>query len=109
MSLIKLAFLTAILGISLLLFLSNSLEPAVMKISDINDNMLKQYVKINGNITSFKTYENLAVFSLEDESGNIPVVIYNLKGNLTGSVEVIGMVKEYKGKLEVEASKIKIA
>lgn len=107
MSLTKLAFLTAVLGISLLLFLSNSLEPRLVRISDINDNLLEQHVKIQGNITSFKTYGNLAVFSLEDEGGNIPIVAYNLKGNLTGRVEIVGKVKEYKGKLEVEASKIR--
>lgn len=107
MSLTKLAFLTAVLGISLLLFLSNSLEPRLVKISDINDNLLEQHVKIQGNVTSFKTYGNFVVFSLEDESGNIPVIVYNLEGNLTGRVEIIGKVKEYKGKLEIEANKIK--
>lgn len=108
MSLTKLALFTAILGISVLLFLSNSLEPKLIKISEINDNMLEQYVKVQGNIISLKSYGDMAILSLEDETGKISVVVYNLKENLSlsGKIEIIGKIKEYKGELEIEASKI---
>ncbi len=107
MSLTKFAFLTAIFGTALLLFLSQSLEPKLVRISDIDENMLERDVKVQGSITSVKSYENLAVFTLQDGSGKIPVVVYNPKENLSGNAEVIGKVKEYYSKLEIEASKIK--
>lgn len=106
-SLTKVALLTAILGISLLLFLSQTLEPQVIKISGIKGNMLEQGVRVRGNITSFKPYHNFAVFDLQDETGKISVVVYSLKENLSGNVEVTGKVKEYYGEIEIEASKIK--
>lgn len=108
MSLTKSALFTAILGIALLLFLSQTLEPKVIKISEIDYNLLEQYAKVQGNVVSIKTYGDMAVLSLEDETGKISAVVYNLNENLSigGKVEIIGKIKEYQNKLEIEASKI---
>lgn len=108
MPLTKFALFTAVLGTAMLLFLSQTLEPKVIKISEINDNMLEQYVKVQGNVVSLKSYGNMAVLSLEDETGEISAVAYSLKENLNlgGNLEIIGKIKEYNGKLEIEASKI---
>jgi RecJ-like exonuclease len=105
MSLTKFALFTAILGTALLLFLSQGIEPKLVKISEIDENMLEQNVKVQGTVISIKQYESIIVFDLQDESGQIPVVAYAME-NLSGNAEVIGRVKEYYGKLEIEASKI---
>lgn len=109
MPLTKTALITAILGTAVLLFLSQNLEPETIKISEINSKMLEQQARIEGKIASLKTYETLATFVLADETGEMTVVAYNLgiNQNLTGkSAIVIGRIKEYKGKLEIEATKI---
>ena len=109
MTITKTALITAILGTAVLLFLSQNLEPETIKISKINSQMLEQQARVEGKITSQKSYETLATFVLGDETGEITVVAYNLdkNQNLTGkSAIVIGRIKEYKGKLEIEATKI---
>ena len=109
MPITKIALITAVIGTAILLFLSQNLEPQIIQISKINSRMLEQYVKINGNITSLKHYESMMLLTINDGSGEITAVIYNpdKNQNLTGkSVMVIGRVKEYKGKLEIEAATI---
>jgi len=105
MDLTKLALLTALAGTILLIILSKSLEPKEISISEINEKMIDEYVKISGNVTSAKTYSSLTVFTLKDETDEIKVASYK-EFNISGNVEVIGKVQEYKGILEIEAEKI---
>ncbi len=108
MFLTRVALFTAILGTALLLFLSQTLEPKLIKISEINDDVLEQNVKVQGNVASLKKYGNMAIISLEDETEKINVVVYNLKENISfsGKIQVIGKIKEYNNELEIEANKI---
>jgi RecJ-like exonuclease len=99
--------ITAILGTAVLLLLSKTLEPRPVKISEIDDRFLEQYVRVQGNVSSLKLYEGMVVASLEDETGKIQFIAYNLKENLTGIVQITGKIKEYHGRLEIEASRIK--
>ena len=108
--LLKIALITALLGTVLLFFLSQSLEPQLIEIKDINIRMLDQYVKIQGNITSLEEKNSLTLLKIKDDSGEITGVLYEkeeieIKKGKKGQV-IIGKVIEYHGKLEIEVSKI---
>jgi len=109
MRLEKIALITAILGILLLVYLSSSLEPKLVKISDINGNMMDNYVRISGEIIKLKTYDKFSVFSIKDSTDEINVISYQNLSNMSGNIEVTGKVTSWKGMLELEASEIKSA
>ena len=105
MDLTKLALLTALAGTVLLIILSKSLEPKQTSISDISEKMIDEYVKISGEATNAKASSSSTVFTVNDGTDKIKVIAYK-DLNISGNVEVIGKVQEYKGILEIEAEKI---
>ena len=105
MQLTKIALITALLGILVLVFLSNVLEPRSLDISQITGKMIDNYVQISGEVTEIKNYDDFTVFSINDNTGKIKVIAYeNL--NLSGEVTLTGKVTSYKSMLEIEAEKI---
>jgi len=109
MSLTKYALITFLIGIIALYFLSQNLEPKLIKISDISEKMMDNYVKIQGNVIKVKNYDTIDSITVNDSTEIIDVIAP--KSNITkGSrIEVIGKVNEYKGVLEIEAEKISSA
>ena len=105
MDLAKLALLTAVLGTFLLIFLSTTLEPKQMKISEINEKMIDEYVKISVEVVKEKHYDCMVLLTVEDDTESIKVIAYK-DFNASGTIEVIGKIKNYKGILEIEAEKI---
>ncbi len=105
MNLAKYALVTALIGIFLLIFLAEKIEPREIKIADINDFMIDEYVKITANVTASDKKETLTLITLQDETGSIKTVVYELV-NFSGEVEVTGKVVEYNGELEIQADKI---
>ena len=109
MGLTKLALITALIGIIILIFLSNSLEPKLIKISDINGKMFDQTVKVSGEITKIKTYDSFTLLILNDKTENITVISYQkLNLSISDKIKVTGKIVEYKGFLEIEADKISL-
>ena len=107
MKLEKLALITALIGIIILIFLSSTLEPKTIKISEINGKMIDQTVKFSGDITKIKTYGQFTLMNVKDKTGEITVISYeNL--NLSGEIEIIGKITSWKGMLEIEADKISL-
>ncbi|MEM2956165.1 MAG: hypothetical protein QW041_01135 [Candidatus Pacearchaeota archaeon] len=105
MDLTKYALLTFLIGLIILFFLSQNLEPKLIKISEINKKMLDNYVKIQGDIIKIKNYDTLTIMTINDSTETINII--TSKTNITkGKIEVIGKVKEYRGILEIEAEKI---
>lgn len=107
-SLLSLSLIGSVLGILIISFLATNLEPNMKDIVEIDERNLEEVVKIQGKITFIREYENLVVFTLDDETGKIDCVFYEsiiLEKNQ--AIEVIGKVIEYKGKIEIEANKIK--
>lgn len=108
-SLLILFLLISIVGIFLLLLLSNFIEPRLIKIKDIDDSILNKNIKIQGTITNIRSYEesNFQVISIKDETEKIDITtnqILNLKTNQT--IIVTGKVQEYKQNLQIQADKI---
>ena len=108
-SLLKISFIMMFIGLFAIVFLSDYIEPSLMKIQDMNEFMLDEWVKINGTIIDVQNISATLILTLEDDTASIKVIEYNAK-NLEFSegmtAEVLGKVTEYKGELEISASKI---
>lgn len=108
-NLFKISLLISLIGIFLLLVLSNILEPKIIDISKINNPIIGEAVKIQGQIFNIREYpdSNFQVISIKDETGKVDVTTDRIL-NLTNNQEiiVIGVVKEYKEFLQVQANRI---
>jgi RecJ-like exonuclease len=104
---LKLSLICSLIGLFLIIFLANYLEPAIKNISEIDERNLDEVVKVQGEIANILIYDTLTVFTLDDEAGKIDCVFYdNLPFTKGQRIEVIGKIVEYKGKIEIEVSKI---
>jgi RecJ-like exonuclease len=124
-NLLRLAILCSLIGIFILILISNNLEPKKLNINEITKEYIGQTIKTEGTITSIKITEELTVLEIKDthrgdasgaqktssssETGKIKVIAFekiNLKEN--NKVLIKGKIKEYKNRLEIEANEIKI-
>lgn len=108
--LLKVCFIISLLGILLLLFLSEVMQPPATEISSISKNMLEKSISVQGKVVSEKNFGNLKILELCKSSVCIPVAL-NSKENLTYSfaskeIIVTGKIAEYEKKLQIEADKI---
>ena len=107
--LLRIAFIISILGIFLLLILSNVLEPKLTKIKDINPLQLNQKIKISGVVENIRKYPNFEIITLKDETGKILITLdKNLNLTKNQSIVVFGRVYEYKNLIEIKSEKILI-
>lgn len=105
--LLKLSLVCSLIGLALIIFLANHLEPEPISLVEIDERDLESNVKVQGKIINIFDYDNLVVFTIEDGDGKIDIVFYNnFPFQEQDRVEIIGKVIEYKGKIEIEAIKI---
>lgn len=108
--LFKISLLCSLVGILILLIISERIEAPSIKISEINKELIEKQVKISGNITSITQKPGILIFNVKDETGQIKVITFGeevkLERNL--AVEIEGIIKEYQGALEIEAKQIKL-
>lgn len=103
-TLLKLSFLTSIIGIAALYFI---MQPSEIKIGDINRNYIGKTVKVLGEISSrYESKDGHIFLKFADSSGQIDVVIFKnskVEKNLEvgQKIEISGKVDEYKGQLEI--------
>jgi len=100
--LLKLSFLISILGIFLLLLISNIIQPK--PITNYSELKLNNYVKTSGKITSINNFQDFLVIKLNN---NITITC-NCKLKANQTILVIGQVTEYKNQLQIQADKLKI-
>lgn len=107
------SLLFSLIGIIIILIAAKYTELGYTKISEIDKNMVGNYVKIKVQVTSKRELQALYLFTVKDESNSIKVIAYkddknliNLKVNQL--IEIEGIVKKYKDELEIEANKITI-
>ena len=101
----------AIIGILILLILSNTIKPESIKIKNLDDTYLNKKVEIQGKIQSIKTYKesNFQIITINDSTGKIDITIdnpINITKNQT--IIAIGKVTEYKNNLQIQAEKIQL-
>lgn len=108
--LIKVSFVCSLLGLLLLFIVTSFIEADEIKISEIDNNEDKDVV-VRGKVISIKNFDNLAIVEIaEIKSVNVVVFDKKLINFKSGeNVVVSGEVKDYKGKLEIVADKIKVS
>lgn len=107
-TLLKIALVWSLIGIFLLIIIALFTKPAIVQVSDLEQNLGKTVV-VSGVIDRAVYKEKVAFIDLEDKSGMITVVIFDkvenkvFKNNL---IQVKGKVQLYKGELEIIADEI---
>ena len=109
--LLKACFIVSLLGILLLLFLSEVMQPRLIEISSINKNMLEKSVSVQGMVVSERNFDNFKVLELCDNSSTCISVALSSKENLTNSLAgkkiiVAGRIAEYENELQIDADRI---
>ncbi len=99
----------SLIGIFLLLFLSEFFSPNLTNISNINNKLLNQKTQVQGQIFNIRTFEdsNFQIISIKDSTGKIDITLNNLI-NITNNqnITVIGKITEYNQTLQIQADKI---
>jgi len=103
----------SLVGILILLFVSQNLEPQQTLISNITKENLNQNLKLQVKITSIKNFENQSfqILDLKDESGTISGTTNSrnpLKLDLLKNYTILGKVTEYNNTLQISINKISI-
>ena len=107
--LLKLSLITAIIGLISMLYLADALQLKLTNVEEININMLEKNVKVKGTIVSVKTMKTIQLLELEDLTGKIQVVIFDVAPKIKrGSyLEIEGKVSKYENNLQINADSIK--
>jgi len=101
------------IGLLVLFFLSQILEPQEIKIDKITRKNLDEKVKITGSIQSIIEKSNITILTINDSTGAIQGIIYEklnlsiLNSNKSELYEFQGKISEYNNNLEIEIEKIK--
>lgn len=107
-TLVKISIIVSMIGIMLLLILSNVLEPRLIKIKDTISLDTYSKVRIYGKITNIKSTKGLLIMTITDNTGKINAILddqrFDLKVN--DSIIVIGKILEYNDNLEIQTDKI---
>lgn len=110
-TLFKVSLIITLIGILILLAVSESIEVNESKISLISKKDIDKAVRLKGKITYIKETPGLFIFNLEDSSGKIKVIAFKQESfqlEKNSIVEIEGVVKEYNNELEVQADRIKV-
>ena len=108
-TLIKVSFITAIVGLFLLIISQNFQTNTPFTISAIDTSLIDKQVTLTGEITKVTKTQEVTIINLKDQTGQIKGVLFsqvNLKTNQ--KIELQGIVKEYQGALEIQAQKVTI-
>lgn len=109
-TLLKLSLIVSLIGLLILIIILENIEIKEYHIKDLTKKDLEKEVKIKGTITRVTETPGLYIFNLKDKTGEIAGVIFKEEPlNITTNqkVEVLGKIKEYKDKLEIEVEQLK--
>ncbi len=111
-TLLKCSLLFCILGILAILFISETSSISLSKVSDITKENLEEKVRVEGYIKTIGDSPGLIILNLEDDNGTITVMLFKNEEEIAleknQKVEIIGVLTEYKGQLEIIADQIKV-
>ncbi len=95
----------SVVGVFLLLFLSNNVEFYEVDLGSIDEKMLNQRVRVHGTVLRVEDKGSFQVVSIVDGTGEIDVVCGS---NISGvqEIQVDGTVSEYGGDLQISADMI---
>ena len=97
------------IGIIILLIISLTYEPKLIKIKEVNSRDLEKTVKISGKVIKIINLTKFQIITLKDPTSEIKIITDN-KNNIKKdqNLIIIGKIKEYNDSLEIEAKKIYI-
>jgi len=107
----KLCIISSIIGIILLIVISNKLDIPTSTISSISKESINKQIKVKGTVKNIIDKENLIMLNLKDKSSQIKVVLFNTnKPNIKKNsfVEISGKVSLYEDEFEIIADSVKI-
>lgn len=98
-------------GLTGIYFAVSSLEPAETGISAIEESMIGKLVKITGTIDNIKKTSSNNIYWTVDDGSSITVPLLDSKFKKISAakgdiVEVVGLVSQYNGELEVMPKEI---
>jgi RecJ-like exonuclease len=102
----KISLIISLTGILILLLIINSTELETTKISSINDNFLNKNIKIIGQITNIKNYDNFATLTIKDSTGQIQGICNCNLNQTDKTFEITGRVSTYNNQLQINIDKI---
>jgi DNA/RNA endonuclease YhcR with UshA esterase domain len=107
--LLKISLVFSLLGILVILYISETVSPPLTKIVDITKEKIDEKVKIQGVLISIINTKTISILNIEDHTGKINVILFENKTNLQKNqkVEVLGTITEYKDHIEIIADQIK--
>jgi len=108
-TLLKIALMTAIIGLSALYYVSAFIPPAEMSIfSEVDEKLI-----LKGKITSIRETNSSILLMLERKE-TVPVVLFNtefyeaLSLRKGDNVKILGTLQEYKGRQSVVANSVSV-
>lgn len=108
-TLLSIALSCSLIGIFLLLIISEKVNLDSSNISGITEKLNNKYVKIKGTITNSRETPGLLILDVKDNTGSIKVIAFKESQiNLTKNqiIEVEGKITKYQDSLEIIADKI---
>jgi DNA/RNA endonuclease YhcR with UshA esterase domain len=109
LNIFKISFGISLIGILILISIVNLSQPKLSQISEINIKQLNKNIKISGQITNLRNFEesNFQIITLKDSTGEISITIDEIIDlNENQNITIIGKITEYNGELQVRADKI---
>jgi len=108
----KILLIATLLGIMLLLLISQQIKPKIQSVGEINESQLNQRVSVEGNIIKTRDYSNdtFHVITFRDDSGLIQVIFNSnprkLDVNSSFKYFISGKLEKYNETLQINADKI---
>jgi hypothetical protein len=103
MNLKSISLISSLIGLFLLLFLPFFYTP--LQVSSYSDLITGKYVKSSSKIISIKEFQDFKIINLEN---NITFTCDSCKLIPNQTVEIVGLVTQYKGARQITAQKMKI-
>ena len=100
----KITLSISLLGILILLILTNILPYPQITIKDITLNHLNKKLSTSGTITKIQNYDNFQILTITQNSFSIDILL-DQKINLTRNqeIQIKGRLEKYKDKLQIRA------
>jgi RecG-like helicase len=109
--LLHISMSVALFGLVALFVLAENIEVDMISVDAITDEFVGQRVSIQGTVHSLRVMEDMMMFDIQghDSVGSILVVLFDVIAVADGDdVIVSGMVKDYKGIIEIVAEKVEV-
>ncbi len=108
-TLFKISLTLSIIGILVLLFVSEKKDADLVTIEEALNSSIGQKVKIKGQLTTIINSPGFLILNIKDNTGEIKAIAFieeEIRIFPNSTVKVEGQIKEYKNEKEIEVSSI---